>query len=297
MQKFFVPIRDLAQKYNLLQSAMASSERIFQLLDTTDALPAADDPVPPPDGALTLAFEQVWFAYNDEDWVLRDVSFEIAPGEKIAVVGHTGAGKSTVLNLLLRLRDPTRGRVLVNGVDARDIDLDSWRGMFSVVLQDAFLFRGTIAENIGLDDPGVSRADIEDAAKTVRAHELITRYALGYDHEIRERGSNLSAGERQLVSFARALAHDPRVLLLDEATANVDTETEALIQSALETLIRRQTSLIIAHRLSTIREADRILVMHKGELVEFGTHDELLAQGGHYATLYRLQYDPTLDAG
>ncbi len=296
MQKFFVPIRDLAQKYNLLQSAMASSERVFQLLDTEDALPTAADPIEPPEGALTLTFEDVWFAYNDEDWVLKGVSFDIAPGEKIAVVGHTGAGKSTVLNLLLRLRDPTRGRVLVNGVDARDIDIDRWRGLYSVVLQDAFLFRGTISENIGLGDPDVSTSDIEDAARTVRAHELISRYELGYEHLIRERGSNLSAGERQLVSFARALAHDPRILLLDEATANVDTETEALIQDALETLISRQTSLIIAHRLSTIREADRILVMHRGELVEQGSHDELIAHDGHYATLYRLQYDPTLDA-
>lgn len=294
MQKFFVPIRDLAQKYNLFQSAMASSERIFELLDTRDQIPQAATPAPMPQGQLRVEFEQVWFAYQAEDWILRDVSFVIEPGEKLALVGHTGAGKSTILGLLLRLHDVSKGRILVNGVDLRELDLHQWRAHFAVVLQDCFLFRGTIAQNITLQAPAerMDQDQIERATRAVRAHELIMRYEDGYAHQIAERGANLSAGERQLISFARALAHKPQMLLLDEATANVDTETEALIQQALDVLIAQQTSLVIAHRLSTIRRADRILVLHRGELIEQGSHDELLERDGHYATLYRLQYDP-----
>lgn len=292
MQKFFVPIRDLAQKYNLLQSAMASSERIFQLLDTKDHIPNPERPEPIPEGPLTIEFEDVWFAYNDEDWILKGIDFTIEPGEKIAIVGHTGAGKTTIMNLLLRLHDVNRGRILVNGVDIRRLDLTQWRARFSVVLQDSFLFRGSIGENISLGALGASQAEIEQAAKTVRAHGLISRYEKGYEHEVKERGGNLSAGERQLIAFARALVHAPDVLLLDEATANVDTETEALIQEAQEVLMEQQTSLVIAHRLSTIRTSNRIMVLHRGELLESGTHEELLEAQGHYHKLYRLQYSP-----
>lgn len=295
MQKFFVPIRDLAQKYNLFQSAMASSERIFELLDTRDQIPNAAQPQPMPSGQLRVEFEHVWFAYQAEDWILKDVSFVIEPGEKLALVGHTGAGKSTILSLLLRLHDVSKGRILINGVELRELDIHQWRAHFAVVLQDCFLFRGTIAQNITLKGEGddqIDQAAIERATRAVRAHELIMRYDDGYAHQIAERGANLSAGERQLISFARALAHKPQMLLLDEATANVDTETEALIQQALDVLIAQQTSLVIAHRLSTIRRADRILVLHRGELIEQGSHDELLEYDGHYATLYRLQYDP-----
>lgn len=290
MQKFFIPIRDLAQKYNLFQSAMASSERIFQLLDSREQIEQTPTPVAIPDGNFKVEFENVWFAYHDEEWILQDVSFTIEPCEKIAIVGHTGAGKSTLMNLLLRMYDVTRGRILVNGMDIRQFDVHQWRAAFAVVLQDSFLFKGSIEENIALGDPELTEAQIVDAAKTVCAHELISRYDDGYAHEVSERGGNLSAGERQLLSFARALAHQPEVLLLDEATANVDTETEALIQQALDALLARQTSVVIAHRLSTIRRADRILVLHKGTLLEQGSHEDLLAQGGHYHTLYQLQY-------
>ena len=292
MQKFFVPIRDLAQKYNLLQSAMASSERIFQLLDTDEYLPEQENPTSIPDGELTIEFDDVWFAYNDEDWILKGIDFTINPGEKIAIVGHTGAGKTTIMNLLLRLHDVNRGQIRVNGVDIRELDLNAWRARFSVVLQDSFLFRGTIGENIQLGALDASREEIEQAAKTVRAHGLISRYEKGYEHMVKERGGNLSSGERQLLAFARALVHAPDVLLLDEATANVDTETEALIQEAQEVLMERQTSLVIAHRLSTIRTSNRIMVLHRGELLESGTHEELLEARGHYHKLYRLQYSP-----
>ena len=292
MQKFFVPIRDLAQKYNLLQSAMASSERIFQLLDAQEKLPSKPDPRPTParDAPLHIEFRNVWFAYKEDEWVLRDVSFCIEPGQKVALVGHTGAGKSTVMNLLLRLHDVTRGQILANGVDIREFDESQWRSIFAVVLQDSFLFRASIFENIALSSDA-TREEVERASKQVHVHELISRYPTGYDHQIKERGSNLSAGERQLLCFARALVHDPQVLLLDEATANVDTETETLMQQALDVLLAHQTSLVIAHRLSTIRRADTILVLHRGQLIEEGSHEELLRDTkGHYAQLHALQY-------
>lgn len=289
MQKFFIPIRDLAQKYNLLQSAMASSERIFQLLDETDEV--TDEGVAPmPDTSeLRIEFRNVSFAYNADEPVLTDLSFVVEPGEKLALVGHTGAGKSTIINLLLRLYDVDQGAILVNGVDIQDYDLNQYRRRFAVVLQDVFLFQGSIRENITMGAE-VSPEQLEEASRAVHAHQLISRYSDGYRHRVRERGGNLSAGEKQLIAFARALVHRPDVLILDEATANVDTETEALIQDAVETLMKRQTSVVIAHRLSTIQNADRILVLKHGEVLEQGSHDELIANGGHYYTLYRLQY-------
>lgn len=294
MQRFFIPIRDLAQKYNLLQSAMASSERIFELLDTEDRIPEASDPTPLPSADFRLEFDHVWFSYSeepdDDSWVIRDLSFTIEPGEKLALVGHTGAGKTTIISLLMRLYDVTRGRILINGVDIREFDLNTYRRSFAAVLQDSFLFRGTIRENLTLGDDSVSHEELVDAAKIVHAHPLITRYSDDYEHLIAERGSNLSAGEKQLLSFARALAQSPHVLILDEATANVDTDTETIIQDAIDKLMARQTSVVIAHRLSTIQKANRIIVLHKGEIIEQGTHQELLALDGHYRTLYRLQY-------
>lgn len=290
MQKFFVPIRNLAQKYNLLQSAMSSSERIFELLDEDDRVPNTDDPVPVPEGPLHVEFENVWFAYTEDEWVLEDVSFEVAPQEKVALVGHTGAGKTTIISLLMRLYDVDRGRILVNGTDIREFDLKAYRRAFAAVLQDTFLFQGTVRDNLTLADDEIDDDEIERAASIVHADELIEEYSDGYEHIVQERGQNLSSGERQLITFARALIQKPQVLILDEATASVDTETEALIQEAIERMLERQTSLVIAHRLSTIRKADRIIVLHKGKVLESGTHDELLEHGGHYETLYRLQY-------
>jgi len=294
MQRFFIPIRDLAQKYNLLQSAMASSERIFELLDTDNRIPQKSEPTPLPTADFRLEFDQVWFSYSDEpdedSWVLKDLSFCIEPGEKLALVGHTGAGKTTITSLLMRLYDVTRGRILINGIDIREFDLNAYRRSFAAVLQDAFLFRGTIRENLTLGDDTVSHEELVEAASIVHAHPMIARYSDGYEHRITERGANLSSGEKQLLSFARALTQRPHVLILDEATANVDTDTEAIIQDAIDKLMARQTSVVIAHRLSTIQKANRIIVLHHGEIIEQGTHQELLSLGGHYRTLYQLQY-------
>ena len=299
MNNFFVPIRDLAQKYNLLQSAMASSERIFQLLDTDERVanthdspfrgPGGSERLAPPNRPFSIRFEDVWFAYADEDWILRGVSFEVRPGEKVAFVGHTGAGKSTIINLVMRLYDVQKGAIYVDGVDIREYDLHEYRRRFAVVMQDVFLFEGTLRENVTLGEELDDDA-LADAISAVNADTIVRRHDEGFDLHIAERGANLSAGEKQLISFARALLHDPQVLILDEATANVDTETEALIQEAVDVLMRRQTSLVIAHRLSTIRRADRIIVLERGAVVERGTHDELVRAEGPYATLYRLQY-------
>lgn len=290
MQKFFVPIRDLAEKYNQLQSAIASGERIFQLLDNEEKIPEREEPTPLPERPFTIEFDDVWFAYNDDEWVLRDVNFRVEPGEKVALVGHTGAGKSTIIKLLMRLYDVSRGRILINGTDIREFDPDAYRQAFAVVLQDVFLFQGTIEDNITLGDASISDEEIRRAAGAVHADELAASYDDGFDHMVDERGSNLSAGEQQLISFARALVRSPEVLVLDEATANVDTETEALIQDAVDILLDRQTSLVIAHRLSTIESSDRILVLDEGEIIERGTHGELLEEEGHYSKLYELQY-------
>jgi ATP-binding cassette subfamily B protein len=303
--RFFRPIQDLSEKYNILQSAMASSERIFKLLDTEAVIQAPIKPHPVPAEISSIEFEHVWFAYKDEDWVLRDVSLRIDPGETIAVVGHTGAGKTTLISLLLRFYDVQKGAVRIGGRDVREFDPLELRRQFGVVLQDPYLFTGTLAENIrlGLDsgqegDPeGAAEAldggvleDLENAAEQVNLLDFIRSLPQGFEHPIRERGSGLSTGQKQLISFARALAHNPRYLILDEATSSVDTETEFRIREALSRMVEGRTSIIIAHRLSTIQRADRILVMHKGRLREAGTHQELLAQRGIYWKLYQLQY-------
>lgn len=288
--RFFRPIQDLSEKYNILQGAMAASERIFKLLDTKPEIVAPPEPVPFPAGPVDIEFDHVWFAYNDEDWVLRDVSFHVAAGETIAIVGHTGAGKTTLTNLLLRFYDVQRGAIRIGGIDVRRFDLRDLHRHFGVVLQDAYLFTGTIDSNIRLGTPGITDHDVRAAAEQVNLLDFIEELPDRYDTAVRERGNGFSTGQKQLISFARALAHDPRILILDEATSSVDTETELRVREALTRLVSGRTSLVIAHRLSTIQRADRILVMHKARLREMGTHQQLLAQRGIYWKLYQLQY-------
>ncbi len=288
--RFFRPIQDLSEKYNILQSAMASAERIFKLLDTAPTVVAPASPQPARQIISPIEFDHVWFAYKEEDWVLRDVSFTIDPGETIAVVGHTGAGKTTLISLLLRFYDIQRGSIRVGGVDVRDFHPLELRRMFGVVLQDPYLFTGTLAENIRLGTEGIRDDAVEAAAEQVNLMDFIRTLPEGFSHSIRERGSGLSTGQKQLISFARALAHNPRYLILDEATSSVDTETEFRVRDALNRMVEGRTSVVIAHRLSTIQRADRILVMHKGKLRESGTHQELLAQRGIYWKLYQFQY-------
>jgi ATP-binding cassette, subfamily B, multidrug efflux pump len=303
-QRFFRPISDMSEKFNLLQAAMASSERIFALLDTpvTVESPAAPKRLPldaeagsassdaPSAARGLIKFENVWFAYKDDTFVLRDVSFEVKPGERIGVVGATGAGKSTVINLLLRFYDVTRGRITIDGVDIREMSLQDVRGLFGLVLQDVYLFTGTIASNVRLGNQRITDEDVRRAVKAVHADRFIDRLPQGLDAPVAERGATLSVGQKQLLSFARALAFDPRVLVLDEATSSVDTETELLIRDALRVLMAGRTTIAIAHRLSTIQDMDKILVFHKGELREMGSHQELLARRGIYYRLYQLQY-------
>ena len=292
IQKFFVPIRDFSAKYAVMQSSMTAAERIFALLDMEVEAPPARPRVPVRvRGDIT--FEHVWFAYKSSEaaprWALRDVSFRVAAGERVAIVGATGSGKTTLIKLLDRLYDVQRGSIRIDGIDVRDWDRTQLRRRIAVVLQDVFVFSGSVADNITLGRPDIPRAAIEAAAVHVNAERFIRRLG-GYEAAVRERGSNLSGGQRQLLAFARALAHDPAILILDEATSSVDPETEWLIQDALTKLLEGRTALIIAHRLSTIENADRILVLHKGEVREEGTHRELLARGGVYARLYRMQY-------
>jgi ATP-binding cassette subfamily B protein len=288
IQQFFVPIRDFSAKYAVMQSSMTATERIFALLDL-ELEPVPARPRVPVRPRGEIIFDRVWFAYRGEEWVLRDLSFRIAQGERVAIVGATGAGKTTVIKLLDRLYDVQRGRVLVDGIDVREWDPGALRRRIAVVLQDVVLFSGTVADNITLGRGDIPLAAAEAAAVHVNADGFIRRMG-GYGALVRERGSNLSGGQRQLLAFARALAHDPTVLVLDEATSSVDPETEWLIQDALEKLLAGRTAVVIAHRLSTIENADRILVLHKGELREAGTHRELLARDGIYARLYRMQY-------
>jgi ATP-binding cassette subfamily B multidrug efflux pump len=288
--RFFRPIQDLSEKYNILQGAMASSERIFKLLDTAPKIVASESTAPTPVAVAPIEFDHVWFAYQDEDWVLRDVSFTIQPGETVAAVGHTGAGKTTIISLLLRFYDVQKGSIKIGGTDVREFDPLALRRMFGVVLQDPYLFTGTLEENIRLGTAGISDAQVEAAARQVKLLDFIRTLPDGFRHTIRERGSGLSTGQKQLISFARALAHNPRYLILDEATSSVDTETELRVRAALNRMVEGRTSIVIAHRLSTIQRADRILVMHKGKLRESGTHQELLTQRGIYWKLYQLQY-------
>jgi ATP-binding cassette subfamily B protein len=290
---FFLPLRELSARYSVMQSSMASCERIFQLLDTEPRVtdPPAPAPAPPRDAERgTVEFENVWFAYQGEDWVLRDVSFRVEPGEKVAIVGPTGAGKSTIISLLTRFYDVTKGRIRLDGVDLRELCQQDLRQRVAMVLQDVFLFSGTVADNISLDRADVNLPSVRRAARAVRAHRFVEALPEGYATPIRERGSNFSAGQRQLLSFARALAHGGDVLVLDEATSAIDTETEALVQQGIHVLMEGKTAIAIAHRLSTIRDVDRIHVLHKGRIVESGHHAELLAREGVYHRLYRLQY-------
>jgi ATP-binding cassette subfamily B multidrug efflux pump len=288
--RFFRPIQDLSEKYNILQGAMAASERIFKLLDTQPNIISPRTTVPFPEGPVGIEFDHVWFAYNAEDWVLRDVTFHVAPGETIAIVGHTGAGKTTLTNLLLRFYDVQKGAIRVGGIDVRDFDLIDFRRRFGVVLQDAYLFTGTVDSNIRLGTKAITESEMRLAAEQVNLIDFVEQLPDKFDTPVRERGNGFSTGQKQLISFARALAHDPRILILDEATSSVDTETELRVREALTRLVSNRTSLVIAHRLSTIQRADRIIVMHKAQLREMGTHQELLAQRGIYWKLYQLQY-------
>jgi ATP-binding cassette subfamily B multidrug efflux pump len=322
-QRFFRPIQDLSEKYNILQSAMAAGERVFKLVDTKIEV-TSPEVTKRPEGAGRIEFDHVWFAYNapghsdggtrvpaspeaaasggragtpvvppeilEPDWVLRDVNFVLEPGETIAVVGHTGAGKTTLISLLMRFYDVQRGAIRIDGVDIKEMNLDDLRSRFGVVLQDPFLFSGTVGGNIRLGTARIQDADVEQAAEDVNLADFIRTLPGGFKEEVRERGSTLSTGQKQLISFARALAHNPKILILDEATSSVDTETEFRVRDALNRMVEGRTALIIAHRLSTIQRADKIIVMHKGKVREMGSHQQLLAQRGIYYKLYQLQY-------
>ncbi|MEJ7847430.1 MAG: ABC transporter ATP-binding protein [Pyrinomonadaceae bacterium] len=298
--QLFQPIRDLSDKFNVLQAAIVASHRIFILLDLDIDIKSPAKPKKIGKAKGEIEFQNVWFAYKDEDWVIKDASFKVNVGESIALVGHTGSGKTTITNLLMRFYDVQKGRILLDGIDVKDWDLHDLRSNFAVVLQDVFLFSGSVENNIRLGNKAIGRERIEWAAKEVHADEFIQKLEMTYEFEVRERGAGLSVGQKQLISFARALAFDPTILILDEATSSIDTETEHLIQQAVERVMDKRTSLVVAHRLSTIQKCDRILVFHHGELRESGTHNELLVLRGIYWRLYRLQYaedKPQSDAG
>ncbi|MEP6900417.1 MAG: ABC transporter ATP-binding protein [Actinomycetota bacterium] len=289
-QQLFQPIRDLSDKFNILQAAIVASHRIFLLLDLPIEIKSPENPKKSGKVVGKIEFRNVWFAYKKEDWILKDVSFTINPGESVALVGHTGSGKTTVTNLLMRFYDVQKGKILLDGIDVKEWDLQDLRENFAVVLQDVFLFSGAIEENIRLGNKEISDEKIRWAAEEVHAAEFIEKLEEGYKSEVKERGAGLSVGQKQLISFARALAFEPTILILDEATSSIDTETEQLIQQAVERVMQERTSLVIAHRLSTIQKCDRIMVFHHGELRESGTHQELLNLHGLYWRLYQLQY-------
>ena len=298
MRRFLRPLQDLSAKYSVMQSSMASSERIFQLLETevavADRAQGGQLPVAVK-GRGSVEFDGVWFAYQGEDWVLRDLSFKVEPGERVAFVGATGAGKTTVISLISRFYEVTRGRILIDGVDVREIPQRELRRRVATVLQDVFLFSGSIRDNISLGRKDLGDDVIERAARAVEAHGFIERLSSGYATEVRERGSNFSAGQRQLLSFARALAHGAEILILDEATSSIDRETEAMLQRGIHVLMEDKTAIAIAHRLSTIRDVDRIYVLQQGELAESGSHGELISRGGPYHRLYALQAELELE--
>ncbi len=290
VEMFYRPIRDLSEKYNILQASMASSERIFNLLDTKPLIVSTGAPRDLPQVRGRIEIKNLWFAYNDDDWVLKNLSFTVEPGQKIAIVGATGAGKSSLVSLLYRFYDFQRGSIKLDGVELRDLSVDQLRGRMALVLQDVFLFSGDIAGNVRLRTESITDDEVRQALTRVGFDRFMRRFGDDVHAEIRERGATLSTGQKQLLSFARALAFNPEILVLDEATSSVDTETERIIQSALEELMRGRTSIVVAHRLSTIEKADRIIVLHHGELRESGTHDELLKMQGIYYKLYQLQY-------
>lgn len=297
LQQLFQPIFDISEKYDILQSAMASAERIFILLDTKEQIKDPEEPIPLEDIQGKIEFKNVWFSYNGKDWVLKDVSFVVNPGETVAFVGATGAGKSSIISLLSRFYDIQKGEILIDGIDIRKVRQQDLRKHIGVVLQDVFLFTGDIKSNIRLNNKNITDNDIYMVAKYVNAHHFIKKLPEGYESKVTERGSTLSAGQRQLLAFARALAFNPKILVLDEATANIDTETEMLIQDALKKLTKGRTTIAIAHRLSTIQHADKIIVLHKGRIREMGTHNELLQKKGLYYNLYMLQYKDQLIEG
>ena len=292
IQSFFDPIQELAEQFSTLQSSLASAEKIFTILDDETIIPEAENPIVLPKIVGRIEFDHVWFAYDNENYVLRDVSFVIEPGQRVAFVGATGAGKSSILNLIGRYYDIQKGRITIDGVDIRSISKEQLRRSIGQMQQDVFLFQGTIAGNIRLYDENITDEQVRKAAEYVNASHFIERLPKGYDEPVSERGATFSAGERQLLSFARTLAHDPSILVMDEATANIDTETELLIQEALDKLMKGRTTIMVAHRLSTIQHADCIMVMHKGKIRERGTHQELLALDGIYKKLYELQIHP-----
>jgi len=289
IQMFFRPIRLIADRYNTLQLGVVSSARIFKLLDSADHIPNEGE-YKPEHNEGNVKFEKVWFAYNEEDYVLKDISFEAKAGEVIALVGATGAGKSSIINLLNRFYEINRGHIYLDGVDIRTYELNALRKNIGLVLQDVFLFSDSIMQNITLGNPDITLDQVKNAAELVGALKFIERLPGGFDYNVMERGATLSVGQRQLISFVRAMVYDPRILVLDEATSSVDTETEEMIQNAIERMMKGRTSIVIAHRLSTIQHADKILVLDKGHIVESGTHMELLSQNGYYQVLHKMQY-------
>jgi len=289
-EMFFRPIRDLSEKYNIMQTAMASSERVFKLLDNQTMIRNPENPVKLENVKGKIEFKNVWFAYNEDDYVLKDISININPGERVAIVGHTGAGKTSIINILTRFYDINKGEILLDGVNIEKLDKRELRKHVSMVLQDVFLFSGNIKSNINLNDEEISNERIMEAARIVGADKFIGELPQKYDEEVKERGATLSVGQKQLISFARALAYNPKILILDEATSSIDTESELLIKQAIEKLLVGRTAIVIAHRLSTIQNADKIIVLHKGEIRETGNHQQLLAKKGIYYKLYQLQY-------